>query len=94
MGRILKTESPSAIKSYSLPLCYIFSARANDLLPRLLMILAEREGKLIKAFKHQLDQLALKQLETDPVLHIQGLGLAGLLGYTARDNSFAELVVG
>jgi len=67
------------------------------------MILAEQQGKpaiaalagkIIKAFKHQLDQLALKQLETDPVLHIQGLGLAGLLGYTARDNSFAELVVG
>jgi hypothetical protein len=42
MVRILKTESPSAIKSYSLPLCYIFSARSADLLPRLLMILAEQ----------------------------------------------------
>jgi hypothetical protein len=51
-------------------------------------------GKIIAAFKHQLDQLALKQLETDPVLHLQGLGLAGLLGYTAQDNTFAELVVG
>ena len=42
MVRILKTESPSAIKSFSLPLCYVFSARSADLLPRLLMILAER----------------------------------------------------
>lgn len=79
MVRIVKTESPSAIKSYSLPLCYIFSARSADLLPRLLMILAEQQGKpaivtlagkIIKAFKHQLDQLALKQLETDSVLHL------------------------
>lgn len=28
------------------------------------------------------------------MLHLQGLGLAGLLGYTARDNTFAELMVG
>ena len=42
MTRIIKTELPSAIKSYSLPVCFIFSTRSVDILPQLLMILAEQ----------------------------------------------------
>jgi len=38
MIRIIKTELPSTIKSFSLPLCYVFSAR-QDILQKLIALL-------------------------------------------------------
>lgn len=45
MTRIIKTQLPSAIKSYTLPVSYIFAVRPDDLLPQLIMVFSQKEGK-------------------------------------------------
>ena len=45
MSRITKSGIPSAVRSFSLPVSYIFATRPDDLLPQLIMIFSQKEDK-------------------------------------------------
>ena len=104
MLRVIKCDLPSALKSYSLPLSHIFSAKQGDLLPQLIMLMIQNEGKpqlllfldkLVKNFLHQMESSGYTgNIDQDLALKIQALGLAGLLEFTAQDIEFAALMIG
>jgi hypothetical protein len=39
MQRVLRCNLPSSIKSYSLPICFVFSSHQKDMLPQLIMMM-------------------------------------------------------
>jgi hypothetical protein len=103
--RVIKCDLPSTVKSYSLPLCFIFFSAQKDMLPQLIMMLTQQEGKpsllvflekLLKNFRHQMESSSYvgSQIDQDLALKIQALGLAGLLEFTTQDIEFACLVIG
>jgi hypothetical protein len=100
MQRVQKSSSTTCIRSYSLPLCFVFSSQQKDMLPQLLMLLTQSEGKsallsflesLVKNFRHNLET---SYGENDLAVKVQALGLAGLLQYTTQDIEMAGLPIG
>lgn len=79
MQRVMKSSLPSCQKSYALPIQFIFHSSQRDMLPQLIVLLSQKEGKpalikflesLIKAFRSQMETVLSAPIHQDMGLRI------------------------